>query len=292
MTYRFRLAFAALLAAASIAGAGCGSGSAELSPVSPTGSGSSTSAGATITGRVNGGSGLASTTQGSSGPMTVTVLGSGQSASVDSIGRFTLTNVAPGTVQLQFTGSGVNATVTITVGANEQVQIAVTVNGSGANVESQQHSGSDRKSEIEGRITTVDTAARTIRVSGAQVAIVPTTVIRHGGQTLQFADLAVGDRVHVKASMAGDVLTASEIQRQNDGRNGMAEVKGTVSALSGTCPSLTFNVGSARVTTDGSTFFDDNCADVQNGTTVEVKGIREGGNTIVAVKVEREDGES
>jgi hypothetical protein len=71
----------------------------------------------------------------------------------------------------------------------------------------------------------------------------------------------------------------------------MAEVNGAVSGLSGTCPALTFNVGSARVTTNGSTFFDDDCADVQNGVRVEVEGIREAGNTIVAVKVEREDGD-
>jgi hypothetical protein len=288
MTYGFRLAFAALVAA-SVAAAGCGSGGADLSPVSPT-SVASPSSGATITGRVNGGSGLASSTLGASGPMTVSVVGSGQSASVDTVGRFTLTGVPPGSVQLQFTGPGVNATVAVTVAQNEQVQIAVTVNGSGATVESQQHTGSDRKSEIEGRITTLDATARTLRVSGALVAVVPTTVIRHGGTTFQFTDLAVGDQVHVRASMVGDVLTASEIRRQNDGRNGMAEVTGAVSGLTGTCPALTFTVRNTRVTTNGTTFFDDGCADVQNGTTVEVKGVRESGNAIVAVKVEREDG--
>ena len=178
MTTGFKkLALVCVLAVAS-ATAACG-GSGELSVTGPSGVGGSSNVGATITGRINGGSGLASTTGSTTGGLTVTIVGTNNSAPVDATGSFTLTNVPEGTVSLEFKGPGVTAIVTITVNAQDQIQIAVTLNGNSARVESQHRSGRNR-AEVEGRITEVDAAARTLRVSGTLVSVPAAATIRSG----------------------------------------------------------------------------------------------------------------
>src|SRR5436190_837594 len=65
--------------------------------------------------------------------MTVTVSGTRISATIDGKGQFTLTGVPPGTVQLMFTGPGVNAALTINdVGEHDEIHITVRVNGNTA----------------------------------------------------------------------------------------------------------------------------------------------------------------
>lgn len=69
--------------------------------------------------------------------------------------------------------------------------------------------------QLEGLITAV--AGRSITVN-RQAVIVPTTaVIRHGSRAIAFGELKMGDRVHVKASMRGTTLEASEVKVQNPG---------------------------------------------------------------------------
>jgi len=71
-----------------------------------------------------------------------------------------------------------------------------------------------------------------------------------------------------------------------------AEVEGTVSALLGSCPSLTFVVGTTKVTTSASTQFKGTlCSQVTNGVKAEVKGIGQPDGSIAAtrVAVDRED---
>jgi Domain of unknown function (DUF5666) len=69
-----------------------------------------------------------------------------------------------------------------------------------------------------------------------------------------------------------------------------AEIVGTVMNLAGTCPALTFTIGTTKVTTNAATRFDDTtCALVANGDLVEVRGA--GAPTaagVLAARVERE----
>ena len=69
-----------------------------------------------------------------------------------------------------------------------------------------------------------------------------------------------------------------------------AEIVGTVTNLAGTCPALTFTIGTTKVTTNAATRFDDaTCAVLANGDLVEVKGA--GAATaagVIAARIERE----
>ena len=285
-----KLAFVFVIAAAATA---CGKG-ADLSVTGPSsiGGGSSSTSGATITGRVNGGSGLAKTDMMATGPsLTVTVAGTSITATVDGTGSFTLNGVPAGNVQLQFSGPGINATVTITVDAQEQIQIAVTVSGSSAHVESEHHHGSSNRAELKGSITAIDLAARTLRVSGALVDVPADATIRRGSQALQFADLQVGDKVEIRGTVGTTSVRATEVRVDGERHGQLTERHGVVSGLTGTCPSLSFTIGtSTRVTTDGSTYFKDGaCATVQNGVEVEVKGQPQTDGSILSMLVKQDD---
>ena len=75
--------------------------------------------------------------------------------------------------------------------------------------------------EVEGVVVAVSADSITVHDShGADVtmAVTPSTVIRKGNTTLTAGDLKKDDRVHVKATMVDNVLTAVEIivQQQDD----------------------------------------------------------------------------
>lgn len=91
------------------ASAGCGGGGAA--PTAPSSAGGS---GATIAGTVRGAA--ASAPAG----MTVAVVGTSLSASVEASGGFQMTGVPSGNVQLQFKNESVNATAQITNVANDE----------------------------------------------------------------------------------------------------------------------------------------------------------------------------
>ena len=55
----------------------------------------------------------------------------------------------------------------------------------------------------------------------------------------------------------------------------------------GSCPAITFSVNGTAIATNSSTRFEDGlCSDIQNGTDVEVKGIRQGNGTVLAYKID------
>ena len=139
-----------LLVAATGISAACGDGaSTSVTPASPTSVRASSSTGAVITGRVNSVSTAPSTVMAAdrwsaAGISTmaitsirVTVIGPSVSTQVDGAGQFTLTDVPPGTVQLKFSGAGIDATLSLTgVAANDRIEINVTLNGNRARLDS------------------------------------------------------------------------------------------------------------------------------------------------------------
>jgi len=151
------------------------------------------------------------------------------------------------------------------------------------------HKGQQDKSELEGRITSIDTANKNFVVRSTTVHVPADAVIRHGHAALSFADLHVGDRVHVKGSQNGTTLVASLVIFQNDDNEDDAdesEVEGIVSALGPACPTITFMIGSVPVaTSDATTFRGTTCAQVANNIKVEVRGTRQANGTLLASRV-------
>ena len=87
-----------------------------------------------------------------------------------------------------------------------------------------------KKVELEGLISAK--GGDSITVSGQQVVVPSTCPIRHGQTQFTFADLKVGDRVHVRASrltsdsavvMAVTTLEATEVILQNPGERGSGD---------------------------------------------------------------------
>jgi hypothetical protein len=288
------------LAASTVA---CGN---SMSATGPTGSSGS---GAVISGRVNVGSSavLASAqfplavvvavplANSSSTTVTVSIVGSDITSTVDGNGNFTLSNVPAGTVSLRFQGKGSDATLTILgVEPDDRLQISVTLNGNSARLESRQSSKNGRGVEVNGRIDSINAGARTLLVGGQSVMVPPSTIIRHGNQTFTFADLRAGDHIQAKGTRDGATLVASEIKvetgdEDEDDDNDDNELRGTISNFTGTCPAVSFFLGSTKVITTASTKFEDGgCSTLRNDLRVEVEGSRANDGSLVASKVERD----
>jgi hypothetical protein len=308
-----------LVVVATAISAACGDGSStSVTPASPTGVRASNTTGAVITGRVNSVSAAPSTPMATdrwsaavvstmaTTSLTVTIVGTSVTSRVDGTGQFTLTGVPPGTVQLRFSGPGNDATVTLTgVEADDRIEINVTLNGNRARLDSDRRSSSSNGVLVNGRITGINTGARSLEV-GSQTVLVPTTaVIRHGNRTLQFSDLRMGDHIQVKGTRAGSTITATEVKveplgddeddddddDEDDDRDDdrQTELSGIVSGRGGTCPSITFTVRNTIIRTNGATDFRDACSLILNTLRVEVRGTREANGQILASRVELDD---
>ena len=227
--------------------------------------------------------------------LTVTVTGSGATATVGAGGTFLLSGVPSGTVELHFSGPGTDARGSIDgVGEQDEVKVTVTINGSIARVDVSEHSKPDTKAELEGRIDSITAATRSFRMREANVVVAPDAVIRRGDRTLTFSDLHVGDRVHVRGSRTGNDVVASEVKLQNNEPEAQqVKVEGQVAGLlPGSCPARTFMVNGVKVVTDTATKFSDGtCAQLANGIKVEVEGTRQADGSVKAVKVEFEEAE-
>jgi hypothetical protein len=239
--------------------------------------------------------------------MSVTVVGTTMSSPVDASGAFVLRGVPEGHVQLQFSANGTNAHLDLDdVADREDIHMTVNLNGGAAAIDDDDRETPDNRVEIQGRITAIDTTARVLQVAGKSVSVPAGTPIQHDGNTLALTDLRVGDRVEIHGTRNGTAIVATTINAEtanppavtpppgdDHGHDGddknEAEVKGALSARAGTCPSLTFNVGSVKVQTNAATTFDDtSCSALANGTEVEVKGARQADASILATRVEKE----
>ena len=201
------------------------------SPTSPSAAGrGASSTGAVINGTVNG---LAFSTLSSSDaattlaslPVTVTVVGTSISTTVDRSGRFQLSNVPTGDVQLNFKGTGLDATLTV-----KGVQTGDLIN------------------------ITVRLTDNSIRIEA--------------------------DRRQPRGNGDNDDDDDSDDDSDSDSDDGNdnADFRGVVSNVTGTCPSITFNLNGmtgVAFKTGTATRFDSACASIQNNLTVEVRGRRQ-----------------
>ena len=252
------------------------------SPASPSGTATSPSAtSATITGTVQGaGSPILAASGGAAIPgVTVTIVGTSISAVADALGRFTLTNVPPGAVQLQLSG-GANGTVSLTpVNAQQTIDIVLAVSGSTVSIESEVRSGAS-EAQLEGRVESLPPtqAALTFKAAGRVVRTDSSTRFVDGSQARTFADLRIGMRVHAKGSLSGDTFTATVVELQNSNTALPVNVNGVIDSLSGASSAFQFKIGSRLVKGDAlTTFFGDGdkpdtFASLKEGSRVEVKG--------------------
>src|SRR5262245_47332508 len=117
-------------------------GQADVSPTSPSRAGSVARGGAVISGTV---SGIAlsspltgkATTQATK-PVTVSVVGTSISTTIDGSGRFQLTGVPAGDIQLKFVGDGLDATLTLRdVQAGDRIEIKVRLTETSVRIEAE-----------------------------------------------------------------------------------------------------------------------------------------------------------
>ncbi len=299
--------------------AACGKSDSSGSPTGPTSPAttsaqpappSGTSAGATIAGTVLSGASASSSLRTMSVGLTVTVVGTSVSATVDASGAFALQHVPLGDIQLQFSGPGVDARLAVTgVTDREEIHITVRVNGTSADVDENERETADNRVEVEGRIAVLNLVARTLRIGDTTVVVPAGTPIRHGGTPMELADLRVGDRVHVQATKNGVIVTATEVVFQTSNPplptptptpsatptptptpppddHHDAQVNGIVAGLGGTCPAVHFTIGATHVTTGATTEFDGGpCSQLANGIRVEVKGTTLSDGSVSALRV-------
>jgi Domain of unknown function (DUF5666) len=117
---------------------------------------------------------------------------------------------------------------------------------------------------------------------------------RGGGATISISGVRADDEVRISVTLNGAdarIDSESRSKRGGDGnRVSQSDLKGAVSGLTGTCPTVSFTVGGTKVTTSETTEFADvRCADIQNDMVLEVKGPRQADGSIVAAKVESGD---
>ncbi len=246
--------FALVLAATSILVpflGGCGGG--ESNPVTGPASGQRSLSGQVVPVGDLAGASPAGVTVTAQGQLAVTGP-AGRSALVDrttvtdAAGQFSLTGLSAGNVPLAFSrDDGISATAT--AGATA-ASVVVELQKKQASIRAPGQS----TRELEGAV--LDVSATSIKVNDASsgpqtVAITPTTVIRKGNTTLTAADLKVGDRVHVKATVGTDgSLTATEIMLQEDGTTGgqTQELEGPVTKISDTSITV-LNASTAKAET-------------------------------------------
>ena len=266
--------FSAILLAALVLAA-CGAAKSPTSPSTPEGGGSGT----IVSGTVRTGSPLLADSAGAAiSGLVVTVLGTSISSGVDAAGRFTLSDVPTGDVELKFSGGGVDSTVRLTqLVASESVALVVSVAGAAVTVDSEIRTSSSSE-QLEGRIESLPptTAAGTLVVAGKTVKTDSATRIEQGGGTKSFSDLLIGMRVHVEGVAAGSDMRATLIRIQNTTTWTPVEVNGVIDSLTGTATMFQFKIGSRVIKGDNlTTFFGDSSQSfslLKDGVRVEVKG--------------------
>jgi hypothetical protein len=193
------------------------------------------------------------------------------------------------------------------VEADDRIEISVTLNGNQARLNSDRRSSSSNGVLVNGLITGLNMSTRSLQADGQTVVVPTTAVIRHGNRTLLITDLRLGDHIQVKGTRVGTTVTATEVKVEPRGSNGRGddddddeddeddedddrdELSGTVSGLTGSCPSISFTVRSMVVRTSGATDFRDACSRILNGSRVEVRGTRDANGQMLATRVELDD---
>jgi hypothetical protein len=161
-------------------------------------------------------------------PITVTVVGTNISTTIDSSGRFTLNGVPAGDVQLKFAGTGLDATLTVRgVKAGDRIEITARLTDSSIRIEAER-----RQPKSEG----------------------------------------------------------DDDDDDKDQDRDVADIRGVVSGLTGTCPDITFALNGVSVKASSATRYEDGtCASVRNSLRLKVHGRRQADRSLQAASIELDD---
>jgi uncharacterized protein DUF5666 len=145
--------------------------------------------------------------------------------------------------------------------------------------------------------TNVDGAGQ-FTMTGVPPGAVTLTFTGEGvSASITLNNVNVGDEIRIDVRLNGNSARIEAETRSHGGDDSdddddadeANEVKGTVSALTGTCPALTFTLGTLVVKTGSATVFEDRCTDIKDSLRVEVKGTRASDGTLTATRVEVDD---
>jgi hypothetical protein len=223
--------------------------------------------------------------------MSVQVVGTSISSTVGKGGGFSLEGVPAGDVRLRFVASGVDASVALRpVQSGDVVSVLVAVAGTAAAVQSESRNAGGTV-ELEGRIESLTAADSSLVVAGWAVATNIRTTFRDGNNvTKTFADLAIGQRVHVKGTLGVESIVADSILIQNTNAAVPVNVNGIVDELNGSAASFEFLVGGRKIKGDAATVLYGDVggslpfAALKDGLRVEVKGEMRDGH-VYAVRI-------
>jgi len=130
-----------------------------------------------------------------------------------------------------------------------------------------------------------------LTVGSAMVRTSSSTRVTRRGVALTLDALAVNQMLEVEGVRQGDgTILANKISIEDDNEEEAedVEVEGAVSALAGSCPSLTFRVASTPVATSAATRFDDvTCSALKNADKVRVEGTKRADGVLLATRLKR-----
>jgi hypothetical protein len=286
---RWRVCLVGAIVATSIA---CGESTPDpSSPTTP--SSSASSGGAIIHGQV--------VSQASG--LTAAVMGTSLSTPVAGDGRFLLFRVPVSNVRLSFTGPGTNAMLPLgDLREGETISIRVMVSGTSASLQgSSSNNGDDGDDDDDDNdddddADEADEVEITARVASIGARACPTMTFVAGSRTVQTNGgtffrrvtcelLVVNQLVEVEGPVVSGTLIAEKVQLEN--AQGV-DRRGTVTGLSGGCPTLTFSVGGSGpvIFTNGTTEFKDlACTSIQNGLAVRADGHMQSNGQALAERV-------
>jgi hypothetical protein len=100
--------------------------------------------------------------------------------------------------------------------------------------------------------------------------------------------VVAGAELHLSGTLQADksVLAKNVVVDQGPPTGMMTDLKGTIAGLAGTCPLISFNLGSTLVKSDAMTEFKPSCSTLKNGDSVNARGMLLGG-TLTANRIER-----
>ena len=297
MTKRSRSLQFLLATGVTLATVACGGGSSATSSVTSTEAPAAavrSHGGATIAGTVQSGAAAAVGQVGASSVkgLRVSVTGTSLQTVTDGSGRFTLQDVPPGRVELHFEGSGVDARLTLDgLQSGQTLTVTVRVSGSSASMVDE-HEG---EVELKGKVDSV--GASSLVVAGKTVHVdASTRLLDSKGMPIPLSGFKQGDFVEVEGTSQSDgsvLATKVKLESEDDeGEEQEVEFTGTISSLS---PLV---IAGRTVKTDASTKYlgeehktltQAEVLKVDNK--VEVEGVKEPDNSVLAKKIQLEEGE-
>ena len=226
--------------------------------------------------------------------VTVRVANGSSSTVTDGAGRFTLTGLRGDEVELEFERADIHARGRIALVAGTHTTVTIAIVGNGIQTSPRGHAGE----EIEGLVQDVDAGAGELTVLDQRLGAVTvladgSTLIRRGGTALVLDDIAVGNRVHVKAMEQDDgTYLATEILLQGDHVGGSRSFSGSIVSIDAPGRSFVVHANDTDITVDtnGSTRFHRrggpaSFSDLAVGGAVEVRGTLQGDGSVLATKV-------